>query len=255
MIYFGEFLLQETAKKISSDAFIQSRVASPFLNRDAIRQKIRQVFLPGYFNKYDVEIFLFGASGESLDSSSTMSFPELVKTNPDAQRTDFSEVYFVNDPNGMIGQQYMVVMPVRAIWNHIGLHRARLRVEARDSGKRVSRTCSSTTGLSRSIAHRILATRCSRRERFFIVPAIITTSSNLIQRGSLIRNYISEGISREGFDHIADEDENGRMAVVTSPVVSGTSVLGNFSFLMVCGLTVILIFILIQGSGELPARG
>jgi signal transduction histidine kinase len=243
---FGEFLLQETAKKISNDAFIQSRIASPFLNRDAIRQKIRQVFLPGYFNKYDVEIFLFGAAGESLDSRSTISFPELVKTNPEAQRTNFSEVYFVNDPNGMIGQQYMVVMPVK----RFGI----------TSGYIVL-----ALGLKRVIPENVYpellvdnrAQQIYRSQDFSY--AVFSKGAILYSAGDY--NYeqqfdpawlsdpklLTQGISTEGYDHIADEDDNGRIAVVTSPVVTRTSVLGNFSFLMVCGLTVILIFILIQG--------
>jgi len=59
---FVNTYLNETAVKIANDVFIQTRINTPFLNRDAIRQKIRQVFLSTYFNKYDVEIFLFDSS-------------------------------------------------------------------------------------------------------------------------------------------------------------------------------------------------
>ena len=65
---FGEYLLQETAEKISHDAFSQIRIASPILSLDAVRQKIRQVFIPSYFNKYDVEIYIFNAAGQPLDN-------------------------------------------------------------------------------------------------------------------------------------------------------------------------------------------
>ncbi|HYC85273.1 MAG TPA: hypothetical protein VEB86_08630, partial [Chryseosolibacter sp.] len=48
--YFAEYLLYDASRKISHDAFIQSRIASPFFGKEAIRQKIRQIFLPSYFN-------------------------------------------------------------------------------------------------------------------------------------------------------------------------------------------------------------
>src|SRR5690606_35083988 len=63
--YFAEYLLDELSKKISNDVFIKSRVATPFLSKDAVKQKIRQVFLPSYFNKFDVEIYTFNASGQT----------------------------------------------------------------------------------------------------------------------------------------------------------------------------------------------
>jgi two-component system nitrogen regulation sensor histidine kinase NtrY len=243
---FGEYLLQETANKIANDAFIQTRVASPFLNRDAIRQKIRQVFLPGYFNKYDVEIFLFSASGESLDNRSTLSFPELVKTNPEAQRTNFEEVYFVNDPNGLIGQQYMVVVPVKRFGISAGYIVLALGL------KRV---------IPESVYPELLvdnrAQQIYRSQDFSY--AVFSKGAILYSAGDF--NYEQQfdpawlgnskmhlhGVSIAGYDHIAEEDDSGRVAVVSSPETPGISIVGNFSFLMVLGLTVILIFILIQG--------
>lgn len=243
---FGEFLLQETARKISNDAFIQTRIASPFLNRDAIRQKIRQVFLPGYFNKYDVEIFLFGASGESLDARPTISFPELVKTSPEAQRTDFSEVFFVNDPNGMVGQQYMVVVPVK----RFGL----------TSGYVVL-----SLGLKRVIPENVYpellvdnrAQQIYRSQDFsyavYSKGAILYSAGDYNYEQQFDPSWLddpelhSQGTEIDGYYHIAEDGEKGRVAVVTSPVFTTTSVLGNFSFLMVSGLTIILVFILFQG--------
>jgi two-component system, NtrC family, nitrogen regulation sensor histidine kinase NtrY len=57
----------------------------------------------------------------------------------------------------------------------------------------------------------------------------------------------TEGISKNSFDHIAQEDENNRIAVVSSPAPSVTYSIANFSFLLVLGLATILLFILIQG--------
>jgi two-component system, NtrC family, nitrogen regulation sensor histidine kinase NtrY len=243
---FGEYLLQETATKIENDAFIQTRIASPFLNRDAIRQKIRQVFLPGYFNKYDVEIFLFAASGESLDSRSTITFPELVKTNPEAQRTNFPEVYFVNDPNGLVGQQYMVVVPVKRFGITSGYIVLALGL------KRV---------IPESVYPELLvdnrAQQIYRSQNFsyavFSKGAILYSAGDYNYEQQFDPDWLGnsaihlEGLTIDDYIHIAEEDDSGRVSVVTTPVPSRTSALGNFSFLMVLGLTVILIFILIQG--------
>ena len=53
----GEFLLNESARKIAKDPFIQSIFLSPFLSKNSIRQKVRQFYLNTYFNRYDIQIF------------------------------------------------------------------------------------------------------------------------------------------------------------------------------------------------------
>jgi nitrogen fixation/metabolism regulation signal transduction histidine kinase len=55
------------------------------------------------------------------------------------------------------------------------------------------------------------------------------------------------GISANGYLHIAQEDENDRVAVVSSQDISRTHALANFSFLLVLGLAIILKFLLAQG--------
>ena len=61
----GEFLLNESARKIAKDPFIQSIFLSPFLSKNSIRQKVRQFYLNTYFNRYDIQIFLYNTSGEA----------------------------------------------------------------------------------------------------------------------------------------------------------------------------------------------
>jgi two-component system, NtrC family, nitrogen regulation sensor histidine kinase NtrY len=56
-----------------------------------------------------------------------------------------------------------------------------------------------------------------------------------------------EGIITNGYVHIAQEDQNDRVAVVSSRLPPRMHTLANFSFLMVLGLVIILLFLLIQG--------
>ena len=110
---FGEYLLQETAEKISHDAFSQLRIASPILSLDAVRQKIRQVFIPSYFNKYDVEIYIFNAAGQPLDNRTNATFSEIIGSyDNDSFRTAYESVYFINSPSNDITQKYLVKIPM-----------------------------------------------------------------------------------------------------------------------------------------------
>ncbi len=244
---FGEFLLNETAMKISNDVFIQFRINTPFLNRDAIRQKIRQVFLPTYFNKYDVEIFLFNSSGESLNNRSTATLSEFVNTyDQAAYRTTYGGVYFVSSPSTEVAQKYLVKIPVLrggATQGYVMLELLLKKI------------------IPESVYPELLVDKSS--QQFYHTQdfsyAVFTDNKVLFSSGKF--NYdlsfnldwlgnpdmYRTGITSDGYIHIALEDENDRVAVVSSRLPLRMLTLANFSFLMVFSLAIILVFLLIQG--------
>ncbi|MDH4089627.1 MAG: ATP-binding protein [Cyclobacteriaceae bacterium] len=244
---FGEYLLHETAIKIENDAFIQSRLSTPFLNRDAIRQKIRQVFLPSYFNKYDVEIFLFGSTGEPLNNRSPATLSEFVDLyDKDALRTPAEGVYFITSPSRDIAQKYLVKIAILRTDSTIGYIMLELSL------KKI---------IPENVYPELLVDNSF--QQFYhaqdISYAVFSSTSMLFSAGKF--NYglsfdgdllgdpalYRTGITAAGFVHIGQEDENDRVAVVSSPELSRTYTLANFSFLLVLGLVIILLFLLAQG--------
>lgn len=245
--YFGEFLLAETARKIGDDAFIQTRISSPFFSRDAVRQKIRQVFLPSYFNKYDIEIFLYNAAGEAIDNRSGLTFSELIgEYNKASYRTERESVYFISSPDQEVSQQYLVVVPVTRLGSVSGF------VVLKLSLKKV---------IPENVYPELLVD--NRFKQFYrsqdLSYAVFGDGRILFSSGSF--NYeqlfpiqlLGEpdlhtiGLSIDGYDHIAQEDENGRAAVVSSARTSWMYVFASFSFLMVLGLVIVLTFVVVQG--------
>jgi len=245
--YFGEYLLREAAEKISNDAFSQLRMASPFLSRDAIRQKIRQVFLPSYFNKYDVEIFIFNAAGQPIDNRSDVTFSEMIGAyNNDSFRTDYESVYFINSPSTDITQKYLVNIPMNRSTATVGY------VVLELSLKKI---------IPESVYPELLVDNSF--QEFYraqdISYAVYADTAMLFSSGDFnyekvfdhrwlgIPEIHAVGITEGGFDHIALEDENERIAVVSSPQKQQLYVLANFSFWLVLGLTIILVQLLFLG--------
>jgi len=246
--YFGEFLLAETARKVGEDIFIQTRLASPFFSRDAVRQKIRQVFLPSYFNKYDIEIFLFNAAGEPMDNRSVSTFSELIGVYNNASfRTEHESVYFISNPEQEVSQQYLVVIPVTRLGSVVGF------VVLKLSLKKV---------IPENVYPELLVD--NRFKQFYrsqdFSYAVFGDGHMLFSSGGF--NYDQQfpinllgnpdlhtiGIAAHGYDHIAQEDENGRAAVVSSPRTPWMYVLASFSFFMVLGLVIVLAFVVVQGA-------
>jgi two-component system nitrogen regulation sensor histidine kinase NtrY len=245
--YFGEYLLHEAAVKIANDAFTQTRITSPFLGKDAIGQKIRQFLLPSYFNKYDVEIFIFNAMGQPVDNELSPSFAEVIsRYDVEAFRTDYEGIYFVNNPESNVTQKYLIKVPIQRLSVVSGY------VVVELSLKKI---------IPDNVYPELLVDY--RFQQFYRTQdlnyAVYVNKSILFTSGEY--NYeklfnpswlgntklYTEGITKNEFDHIAQEDQNGRVAVVSTRATPFSYKLANFSFLFVLGLFTILIMLFIQG--------
>jgi len=246
--YFGEYLLHESAQKIGRDMFIQKRMSSLFLGKDAIKQKVRQLFLPGYFNKYDIDIQLFNSSGDPIDSRTTATFSELINLyDQDAFKTDYKEVYFINSPSNEVTQRYLVIIPIHR--SHVVAGYVTIEL----SMKKV---------IPDNVYPELLVD--NRFQQFYktqdLSYAVFAGNKIVFRSGEfnydriLTRDWLGEpalykkGIFNAGYFHIAQEDDVGKVAVVSSKVPSRSYKLSTFSFLFVLGLLAILIFVLVQGS-------
>lgn len=244
--YFGEYLLREVSQKVTSDVFIQSRMMSAFLGKEAIRQKIRQVFLPTYFNKYDVQIMLFDAGGDAMDNTTQRSLQEYVEFyEQEAFRTEYSGVFFVNNPQADVTQKYILVNPVRKIKTIVG------HIVIELSLKRI---------IPENVYPELLVD--NRFQEFYrtqdLSYAVLTGKALQFTSGNF--NYdqfnldwlgdpalYTTGLHHEGVDHIAQEDQNGRIAVVSTLGLSPAKRFSSFSFLFVAGIALILVVLLTQG--------
>jgi hypothetical protein len=86
---------------------------SPFLGKEPIRQKIRQLFLPSYFNKYDIQILIFNSFGAPVDNQVNLTFQELVRGYQDEPfLTEYENIFFVTNPDTDITQKYLMIVPI-----------------------------------------------------------------------------------------------------------------------------------------------
>ncbi|HNC32450.1 MAG TPA: hypothetical protein PKX08_20715, partial [Cyclobacteriaceae bacterium] len=113
--YFGEYLMQETARKIEQDIFIQTRLTNPLVGKEAIKHKIQQVSLSGYFNRYNVLISLYDQTGDPLpDETDTTNFYTLVKRYDQKKfSTDYRNVFYITDREDRTLKKYIMLVPIR----------------------------------------------------------------------------------------------------------------------------------------------
>ncbi|MCK6617728.1 MAG: HAMP domain-containing histidine kinase [Cyclobacteriaceae bacterium] len=245
---FGEYLLAEASKKIETDAFMQARLSGPFSSKEAVKQKIRQVFLPGYFNKYVIDIKLFSGNGDPLDEPMTENFSAwLGRFETGAEKTEYPNIYFINSNKAETGARYISL---------IRINRSELTVGF------VVITLSLRKVIPENVYPELLVD--NRFQRSFRMQdysyAVFQKQQVLYSSGAYNYNrfdglgnpaLFKEGLVLNGFRHVAAEDTEGRVAVASTKAPPIVYRLADFSFLLICGLALLLLFLLSTGLHNL----
>ncbi|MBN8575553.1 MAG: hypothetical protein J0L66_01360 [Cytophagales bacterium] len=242
----AEFLLNESSKRIKNDAFIQTRLFSPFLSKAGARQKIKQVHLSSYFDRYEVEIHLFNAAREPVDEQSSNRWPVWEREMQPDVTTEYEGIYFVRSASVESGNRYLVMVPLQRTGQQIGYIVLELTLK---------RTIPQSVYPELLIDSRFAEFFENRDKSFaFISEGRIQSSFGnfnyerdfdltLLQDPELFR----EGLRDHQFVHTAVEDESGRVAVVSARAYSYFFVLTNFSFYFVLCVAVLALVITVAG--------
>lgn len=245
---FGEYLLDEVSTKISSDAFIQARISGPFMSRDAVKQKVRQVFLPGYFNKYKVDLLLFAGNGDPLDDSNPENFSTwLSGFDTEASKTEYPGIYFIGASQSEAIRMYLSVIPIKRKDLTLGFMVISLSLR-KDIPENV-------------YPELLVDNRFQRAFRSKAYSYAVIHNHEILYRSGDYNYESFEGLSdpdlfaggviRNGYRHVAAEAPDGRIAVVSVKIPFIMYRIADFSFLLICGIAVLMLFLL--GTGFLTA--
>lgn len=119
---FAEFLISTALTDLSTDPFIVARMGSPFLSKNAVVTKIKQVFLNSYLNKYDQSVVLFDSRGVPLKNfhfGSTI-FKRMSDLEASNSATGLPAVFRVQDERIDFSKHYVGYAPVKRINTVIG---------------------------------------------------------------------------------------------------------------------------------------
>jgi signal transduction histidine kinase len=232
----AEYLLSESSKRIAKDAFIQSRLASPLLSKSPVRQKVKQIFLNSYFDRYDVKVRLYNSGNEPLDEQ-TISEGEggLLKQGTS---TEYNDIFFIPSKGVQSGKRYITRIPI------VRFDQVVAYIVIDISLKRI---------IPQNVYPELLVDSrfneyFENRDKSF---AFISNNSIISSFGNfnyekefdfgLLTNpeFYKQGIRKDGFIQSGTEDESGGVAVVTSLAYPVFFVFTNFSFFFVLGIFVI----------------
>lgn len=246
--HLAEYLLSEINENLKSDAFIQSRMASPFFSKDIIRSKIRQVYLSNYFDKYDINIYLYNIRGQSFEGDKTELKPKDIQAfNVDQYKTRYPGIYFINKLGGEVAKRYLNFIEIKKRGILVGYIILDLRL------KRV---------IPENVYPELLV------DNRFLFPyqdvsysyAVFDNTEVVFHSGSF--NYFvnfdpgilkgstiyKDGVRQGSYTHYAVMDGQGRVVVISSAEHHWVGFVSNFSFLFLIQVFTLLVITLFAAA-------
>ncbi|MGB3848412.1 MAG: ATP-binding protein [Tunicatimonas sp.] len=253
----GELLLTEVREKIEDDLFVRQRLASPLAGLfgssggyEVVRQKIERIYLNDYFDKYEINVYLFDAQGQSLENANRRTFQEY-REDLAAPRFDtgYPDLYFINRTNVPVGdgprKQYFLFVEV-------------------PNGASVAGHIVVVLALKQFAPNRVYPELLIDRTysgayptneydyAFFTTDGRLTYSNGEESAFRPLRQYdfgqrVGDGVTidRAGFSYLVVEGKSGNYIAIASPAYSVANVVSNFSFLFL--LLVFAVLFLLAG--------
>ncbi len=117
----AEFLLSKARESIQEDIRIQTSITSPFGSKEQIRRIIQRVYLGDYFDKYEIEIFLFNGAGRPINSNTTIDYQGLMDTYAQPENaSDFEGLYFYRESYPLTLNQYYLFNEIKRYNTTVG---------------------------------------------------------------------------------------------------------------------------------------
>jgi two-component system, NtrC family, nitrogen regulation sensor histidine kinase NtrY len=237
----GEFLLDQAKIKIANDLFVVSSVENPLLSKMLVKQKISQIYLGDYFDRYDVGINLFLADGSPADAESKIDFASSIRAiQSTANKTNYESVYWIQTKSPRSLKRYVLIVPLVKNNSNLGYVVIDLNLKRvftnRVYPELLSDNRFNQTGYNKEFSY-----------------ALFNGHNILDQNGSIDferdfrkewlsdRSLYSKGVKSRTHLFVAEEDEVNRIVVLGAERSSVFNMISNFSFFFVIGIILILI--------------
>ena len=241
---FTEYLLNESMNTIGKDKFIINRLKSFFSSKEIVEQKIKKIILPDYLEKYEVHVSVFDYEGNVTvqNAEYTNYYNALAEFGRDTFKTEYSNVYFLNEKKNSPLKRYMAF---KEIYDNNGILIGGIILEL------VHKKNSPNSVYPELLVDKKFVTpRQYKNYQYAIYDnKLLISKGNFnyekyFDKKTLADNDLFlEGLEIDGFHHLGIRSADGKIVIVSSEEYYFKNVLSNFSFIFLLHLFFVLIFI------------
>ena len=239
----GELLLTEAQGHIEDDMFIKRRLASPVTGLfgqgsgyDVIRQKIERIYLSEYFDRYDINVYLFDGEGLPLENRNRRTYQEF---REDIARprfdTEYRNLYFINQSNVPVAsgasKQYMLFMDIDDQGSLAGHIIIQLTLKRFAPNRVYPELLVDRTYSGAYPTNEYDYAYFSSQGRLLYSNGDESSFRPLQQYDFAQVTGSGETVNRAGFSYLVIGGKNNEFIAIASPFYSFSDIVSNFSFL------------------------
>lgn len=236
----AEFLLAEAIENISSDAFIKSRMFSPFIsNKSAIKEKIKKIYLNKYFDRYQLQISLYNSEGKIYKNEIQENYHDFKNSFDEQSKTDYKDLYYVNRLDANVTKRYVGFIEMK----NYGLSTGYVVMDLK-----LKKIIPDNVYPELLVDSRFLLPFENKNYSYAIYNENVLLSHSgdfNFQNDFEVANLGKERITTNGFEHLILEDHEGRKVVISSKEYTWFNVASNFSFLLLILMFLIVLILMV----------
>lgn len=236
----AEFLLAEAIENISTDAFIKSRMFSPFIsNKNAIREKVRKVYLNRYFDRYDIQVNLYNSEGKTYRDDNQLDYHSLKSLFGEENSTTYKNLFYVNKLDANVTNRYGAFIEIK----NYGLTTGYVAIDLK-----LKKIIPDNVYPELLVDSRFLLPFENKNYSYAIYNDghLLSHSGDFNYQNDFESSYLSQKkIKSVDFDHLILEDHEGRKIVISSKEHEWFNVASNFSFLLL--ILMFLVVLILMG--------
>ena len=245
---FGEFLLNKSRTAITQDAEILRVLTSDtLLLRERIQQRVKNVHLDKYFERYSIDVLVFNSGnpspGNPQAEANYRNYAE--RFRQDSYRTQYPGIYFINDAGNNFIKQYVQFFDFKQGENRVGHVVLDLKLTRNQPGRLDPNLLTDKKFIHAPETQIYNYAIYSPEKRMLYNSGEFNYDRKL--PASLLSDTVlfDQGRSHENYKHVGLQDESGRIVVISSRNYPIRNLFSNFSFLYLVLILYILILILI----------
>jgi len=250
----AEFLLSDVIERIEEDLFIKNRLQNPMSSKTPIEQKINKIYLPGYFDQYDLRVWIFNPKGEDvLNRGSERKLDDFRYQYMNSDNaTSIGGLYFVKGSDGIEGNRFYAFINMSKGDTFLGTILLEL----------VQQRVQSSSIFPKLLLDNKYADDIYDENFDYAVfrDSILQYSVGVFNfRGADVASMLESdklyttGVFKNNYHHFGVKNQS-RTILISSPVYPYNYVLADVSFFFVsyiaCTLFFIFIYVLINGFGK-----
>ncbi|GAB3653919.1 HAMP domain-containing sensor histidine kinase [Echinicola sediminis] len=241
----AEFLLSDVMERIGEDLFIKNRLQNPMSTKVPIEQKISKIYLPSYFDQYQLQVRVFNTKGEDVlhrgSERKLDDFRYQIMNSDNA--TSIKGLYFVKGNEGIEDNKFYAFIKMFKEDMFLGTIVLEL----------VQQRVQSTSVFPKLLLDNKYADDIFDRNFDYAVfrDNILQYSVGVFNfRGADVSNMLeadklyTTGVFRDDYHHFAVRNQS-RTILISSPVYPYNYVLADVSFFFVSYIAFTLIFIIV----------